>query len=311
MNPLSTILPTIIPIFGIIALGWIARHFKIVRKQAATSFNSFVYNIALPFLVFLGIIKLDFTDLLNWRLLVTNVLAMLALVVVVTILTKKILKFDPKKVAMFVVAAYFGNVAYIGIAFNEFAFGPEGGALATLVSVVVIVFAILVGLTTLKLVSKEKETKFSDILWQLIKMPLIWAALLGILVVAFGVQLPVSVHKMVTLLAQLAGPLALFSIGMFVYQTHITGNVKLTAALSAFNLLILPLAVFLVGTGIGLTGLPLKVSIIQAGMPVAITNFIFSRRFKIEESKITQMIIFSTLLAPFTLALLLYLVGFL
>jgi hypothetical protein len=306
---IGAIISIILPIFGVIGLGWLARRFKILQKQAAVSLNNLVYYIALPFLIFQGIINLNRGDLLNWRLALTNVIALTVLMFGALFVTKVVLKLNPKTVAMFVIASYFGTVAYMGIPLNELAYGAEGRGIASLVSVIVVVFAILIGLSSLQLVTGDKGFRLQDAALKIIQHPIIWAAIAGAAITFSGIALPATVHNLVGLLARVAGPLALFSLGMFIYEEHkVDGEFKLISIIGLFNLIALPIVVFLVGRMVGLTGVPLKVSIIEAGVPVAVTTFVFSQKFQIEEKLISQAIVFTVLVSPITLAILLWLV---
>ncbi len=298
----------IAPIFGIIGLGWVARRFNVLKARISTSFNNFVYYFALPFLILRGILDLKIDQLLNMPLLITNVLAM-AVLTVAAILIGVILQLKKKEIAMFSVAAYFGTVAYMGIPFNELAFGHEGGSIASLIAVIAITFAVLFGLTILKVVTNKKEFHPAEAILGVIKLPIIWATVVGLVIIFYGISLPVAAHTFIDLLARLAGPLALFSLGMFVCENKFGGNLKIIILLAIFNLLALPLTIFVTGGIFGLSGLPLKISIIQGGMPIAITTFVFSRKFHVEEKDISEAIVITVLIAPFTLSLLLWLVG--
>lgn len=303
------ILQIILPIFGVMALGWVSRRFNVIKKQASLSLNDLVYYFALPFLILRGILNLQIEELLDIKLLGTNVLAIAILTGIVALVTAKILKLQQKSVAMFIIAAYFGNVAYIGIPFGEAAFGTKGGAIASLIAVLVTIIAVLFGLSSLHVASGEKSFSPKDAVMHVLKLPIIWATVLGLIIVFSKISLPVTAHNLISLLAQIAGPLALFSLGMFIFENKFSWDFKSAGLLAFFNLLALPAVVFALGSLIGLTGLAFKVSIIQAGMPLATTNFVFARKFHVQEQRICEAIVLSALVAPFTLAFLLWVVG--
>jgi len=299
----------VIPIFGTIGLGYLSRRFNVIKQSASSSFNRFVYFFALPFLILRGILNLTPESLLDWRLIATNLLAMTVLMVISIFVSSKILHRDKKTVAMFAIASYFGSVAYIGIPFNELAFGKTGGGIAVIIAVISILFAITIGLGTLKTVEQKKQNSLIDILQSVIQLPIIWATILGLIIVFLNIPLPASANSLMNSLAGLAGPLALFSLGMFVHENKVKGDFVSIFKLSIFSLLALPLVVFLIAKLFNLSGLPLQVSIIQAGMPIAVTNFVFSQKFKTEEEIISQAIVLTVLLSPITLSLLLWLVN--
>ena len=82
------IISIILPVFGVILLGYLARKFKILRERTSVVFNNFVYYFALPFLIFDSIAKADKSVVFNGKLLLTNFSALIGLIIVVWIILK-------------------------------------------------------------------------------------------------------------------------------------------------------------------------------------------------------------------------------
>lgn len=68
MEPLDTI----IPIFGIMVIGWILRRMGIIDKRGVKTLSDYAYYIGFPLLVFVSLYKIDFVAMLDHRLYLAN-----------------------------------------------------------------------------------------------------------------------------------------------------------------------------------------------------------------------------------------------
>ncbi len=62
------------PIFAIIAVGYLAGHWKILGQESGVALNRFVYLFALPSALFVFTARAQVADILNWPFIGTFVL---------------------------------------------------------------------------------------------------------------------------------------------------------------------------------------------------------------------------------------------
>lgn len=297
----------ILVIFGFIFLGWLSRRLNILKEGAVDSLESFVFFFALPALIFNSLYKADFSKIMDLRLLSVNFIGII-LVVVAVFITLTLLKVKKDLKAPFITGSFFGNVAYIGIPLSQLAFGDEGGALAAIIATIYVIVGLTVGDTVFQYYSMKKAD-FGRIVKNILKTPSIWAVVLGILGSYFVWNLPIALTQLVSAFAATAGPVALFGLGGFMFGNPVKGVLlKEGILLSLVKIVLLPVIIFFTARFFGLTGIRASVSLIQATVPLGITNFIFAEEFKIGKSLIADSIIISTVLSIATISIVLYIV---
>ena len=139
---------------------------------------------------------------------------------------------------------------------------------------------------------------------QLLKEPAIWAALVAIIMIWTGWKLPVWMSNTTWLLGGIAIPLQLISLGASLAQFEI-GSLGRALGLTIVKLgLGFGLGVSLAEL-LGLSGIPRAVLILQATMPVAVSNYMFAVIYKREPTEVAGMVIVSTALTAILLPLIL------
>ena len=145
------------------------------------------------------------------------------------------------------------------------------------------------------------------------KNPMPWAILLGTLFSAFQGTLPGPVDKTVTLLADAASPVALFTIGAVLARSqkiaHHAQHGPLTwkdyVPVALMKLFLHPLLVLVVGLAAISVGVPidvfaLKVMVLVAALPSASNVSMLAERFGADNGRIARIILVSTAAAFLT-----------
>jgi predicted permease len=140
--------------------------------------------------------------------------------------------------------------------------------------------------------------------------PMPWAILLGGLASWVQLELPGPVFKTVSLLADAASPVALFTIGAVLARSQILverdGHAPIPmrdyVPVAVFKLLLHPLLVLLVGLGAMQWGVPLThsaltVMVLAAALPSASNVSLLAERFGADNGRIARIILVSTAVA--------------
>ena len=195
-------------------------------------------------------------------------------------------------------ALMFPNAGNMGLPLCLFAFGEPGLALAiswfTISSVSQ--FTVGVGIAA-----------GTASIGKLLRTPMIYAVLLGVLVMIGEVQLPKWIANTVDLIGGLTIPLMLLTLGVSLAQLKVGGLGR--ASVLAMLRLGMGLAV---GLGLahlfGLEGMARGVFILQCSMPVAVFNYLFAQRYKRAPEEVAGMVVISTAVSFATLPFLLLLI---
>ena len=189
----------------------------------------------------------------------------------------------------------FTNSGNIGIPICLFAFGETGLALAMTYFAVSAIFHVSLG-------GPLFAGTFS---WRpFLRSPLTWAVAITVPVVAFGVPVPDWLSRTTSLLGDIAIPLMLLTLGVSLSKMHPDSvGRSILLALVRFGLGVA--AGFLVATVFGIEGLPRKVLILQAAMPVGVLNYLFAHRYARSPEQVASLVLVSTLLSVLTIPALL------
>ncbi len=137
-----------------------------------------------------------------------------------------------------------------------------------------------------------------------IKLPLIWAMLLGLALRLSSVKFPWKLDEGIKQLGAAAIPIALVVLGIQLSQTRFQPKLKeLLVALA--RLAIAPLIAFAVGVILQLETLDLQVLILQSSMPTAVNSFIIVSEFGGDKDLVARAIVSSTLMSFISLPIVL------
>jgi hypothetical protein len=189
----------------------------------------------------------------------------------------------------------FTNSGNIGIPICLFAFGETGLALAMTYFAVSAIFHVSLG-------GPLFAGTFS---WRpFLRSPLTWAVAITVPVVAFGVPVPDWLSRTTSLLGDIAIPLMLLTLGVSLSKMH-PDSVGRSVLLALVRFGLGVAAGFLVANVFSIEGLPRKVLILQAAMPVGVLNYLFAHRYARSPEQVASLVLVSTLLSVFTIPALL------
>ena len=146
------------------------------------------------------------------------------------------------------------------------------------------------------------------ILVDALKNPLLLAVIFSVFLLATDIKLPFVILKTVDLLAEGATPIILISLGIFLARKLPKVEYKHVVGLVGLKLFVIPTIFLLYFYTLGQTEV-LAISVLEAGMPMAITPFILAELYQMEREIIAIGIVVSCLLSVFTLPFLMVLVG--
>ena len=169
-----------------------------------------------------------------------------------------------------VVASLFGNTGNMGLPITLFAYGQAGLERA----VVLLVLSLLLMFTLGPLVLSPGDARMRTRLLEALKLPPLWAAVAGLVVNGSGLELPLSLARSTELLAQAAIPTLLLSLGIQMRRgwTWKVGGVALRTVVLRLGLG--PFVAYGVASLLNVTALDLKVLVLSAAMPTAVTMFV-------------------------------------
>jgi malate permease and related proteins len=292
------LLETIAPIFLIILLGCLIKQGRLFKDDFFTEANRFVYYVSLPLLIFIGIVKSGL-GVLSPALILSVILPTVALFIL-GCCVGWLLGLRGGRFGTFVQSTYHGNVSYIGLAVVFYMLGENAFRQGSIMVGFLVLTTNLLSSTILSLASPAPDRPGIGPLASIAKNPVIIASVAGIAAACAGLSVPAIVMKSMTVLANIALPLALVTIGASLTLSGARKSWRLGLLLCCIKLLILP------GVGIlllNMLGLPLReasTGIILLATPVATLAYIMAEQIGGDADLASSAITLSTVLSLFT-----------
>jgi hypothetical protein len=307
-------LSILLPIFGLIAAGFISRKTGVMGQTAASELNRFVVWLALPALLF------DIMANSNWSALYLPDFILVYLIgsvgLFVLVLIWRLKQGVPLADASIdSVSAAYSNTGYVGFPLLFLVFGASSQVPTTIASIIVvsIVFALAIILIETGLQAEASlRLKIKNVLKAVFLNPLIVSPIAGMLFALTSWQLPQGVETFLTLLSGAASPAALVSLGLFLADAVASSNDNTAAArqtawqLTAIKLIAQPLLVAWLALSVFEMDYELAMmAILLAALPTGTGPFMLAEYYRREAVTTAQTVLFSTVLSLVTLTLLL------
>lgn len=217
----------------------------------------------------------------------------------------RLLRLNGPTAAAFLVSILVMNAGNYGVSVNLFAFGQPGLARASIYFTLSAVLASSVGV----FLSARGRASTSLALRRMVRVPLVYAAALGLVFNLGNLVVPEPLAKAIHLLGQASVPLMLVVLGIKLAETFQARqrSVHLTAigVASALRLLVAPALAWTFAGLVGLGGLARSVTVLESAMPTAVMSTILATEFDSDPSFAALCVLVTTLLSLPTLTILL------
>ena len=274
---------------------------KIFTKDIhSKTLNLLSVYILQPFLTFWGLmqrpIDSSFIQAPLWYL------AIVILVLLLTYPLVKILFKSSQERSIGSIAAVIGNTGNLGIPLSIAIFGLSSVAIVTLINLMNILVVYTIGVYIYSRGNFSVKTSLLNI----VKLPILWFAILAILANGYEVVIHEQVLKMLHMGAFASMVIQLLLFGIYLQESHLKEiNKKLLTWVMSMKFIIIPLLTFAILT---LSSLSLQVQAIifmELFMPLAVANINIASLYCCHVSTVTVLVFLSSLL--FLLLIFIYL----
>ena len=300
---MQLIIQTLLPLILLVILGWVLKK-TIADDSWTTVLNKLAVYLLFPALIFSGMIKVKLETIDDFSFIYGNFILLVAIIFTLYF-GLKYLGLKKSMVNTYVISVFFGNVGYLGVPIVS-SIVPDGQGLVSMHVALYTLILFTFGIGVLEFSVHKKLS--SKILVDALKNPLLLAVLIAIVLLATDTKLPFVVLKTIDLLAGGATPIILISLGLFLARELPKVEYKHVVGLVGLKLFVVPM-IFLLYFYLAGKSEVLAISVLEAGMPMAITPFILAELYPMEREIIAIGIVVSCLLSVFTLPLLMVLVG--
>lgn len=296
-----------LPIFLTMILGWFFKRTGLMDERFVAKMNRFVFQAALPVLVFQDLSTVDFFEVWDTKFVVFCFLATLISILSVTALSY--LWKDRSIQGEFIQASYRSSAAILGIAFIQNIYGNAG--MAPLMIVATVPLYNIMAVVVLSVMKPEREALDGRLLLKTLKgiitNPILLGIAAGIVWSLLKLPMPVILEKTVKNVAVLATPLGLMAMGASFEWKQVSAKLKPAAAASLIKLVVLA-AVFLpAAVSLGFREEKLVAILVMLGSATTVSCYIMAKNMGHEGTLTSSTVMLTTLFSAFTLTGWLYL----
>lgn len=295
------------PIFLTMVLGWVFRRIGLIDEAFINKMNKFVFQAALPTLVFLDLAEVDFFEVWDTKFVLFCFLATLISILGVTALS--VIWKDKTIRGEFVQASYRSSAAILGIAFIQNIYGNSGMAPLMIAATVPLynVMAVIV----LSLMKPDRGKLDRALMLKTVKgiitNPIIIGIAAGMIWSFLKFPIPVILEKTLDNVGKLATPMGLMAMGA-AFEWKQVGEKMKPAATAAVIKLVLLAAIFLpLAILLGFRQEKLIAILVMLGSATTVSCYIMARNMGHEGALTSGTVMLTTLGSAFTLTGWLYL----
>jgi predicted permease len=309
---LNAILTTVLPVFGLILLGYGFARVKIIDAAAGRGITLFVFNVAIPALLFRTIASMGQQQGAPWNLWIAYFGGLAATWIAAAILSRFVNSLDESGGAAASMAAGFGNLALLGTPLILAHFGEQTAI--PLGMILSIHAPILWFAATLHRELARHSGNFSlsntarEMFFMLAKNAIIIGLAAGAIWRLTGLGIHPVPDKMLSMLAEAGVPTALFALGVSLSAYSLKGSWGGMFTLIGLKMFLMPALVFMLARyAVTLPLLWIKVAVLFAAMPTGANAFLFSHKNNEAVPAVSGAITLGTGLAAINASVLLWL----
>lgn len=309
---MEPILTTVLPVFGMIVLGYGFTRAKIFDAAAGRGLSLFVFNVAIPALLFKTVATMGAQEGAPWELWIAFFGGLGITWVAAAAVSRVVPSLNVSGGAAASMAAGFGNLALLG---TPLALSHFGQQVAIPLGMILSIHAPILWFTamlhhalfqTAQSFSVTRTAK--DLFKNLATNAIVLGLLAGTIWRFTGLGLHPVFGTMLDMLADASVPTALFALGVSLAGYSLKGSWSGMFSIIGLKMVLMPVLVFLaVRYLVSIPPLWGQVAVLFAAMPTGANAFLFSQRNNEAVAAVSGAITLGTALAAISASLLLYL----
>lgn len=294
---MDTVLATInvmLPVF--LAIGLAILFGKYVKVDPRTLSHAVIYLFG-PCLILNSLLSKEIEASALFGIFAMGLVSTLLLVGIGWIIAK-FLKVNHPLQATIMLAMSLGNTGSVGLPLAEFAFGAQGMQYAAVFYVTTTIFANILGV----LLPSAGQVSLKEAVSRILKVPMIYAAVIGVALNLLGFQMPTFLERTTNLLGYAAVACGIAFMGVRLANMKLKGKMKPIIITSIARVVVTPFIGLLTAFILNADALVRDVSILQISVPTALFTAMFSEEFGGDSEAASGIILLSSILSFISLS---------
>lgn len=297
-----------VPVFIMMALGFLLRMLKVIDSKFASAMNRFVFLVPLPCMLFSQLSHVELASAWDGGFVLFCFGATAVCIVIVLLLSlfikNKCLRGE------FIQASYRSSAALLGIALIENIYGDAGfaplmiiGSVPLYNTMAVVVLSVFSPRNSGKRLDRDLALKT---LRSIVTNPILIGIALGLLWSAFNIPLPHIVDKAVGSIGNMATPMGLMAMGACIDVRKALGNLPPALWASFMKLVGLAAIVLPFAVKLGFRDASLVAILIMLGSATTVSSFVMAKNMGHDGTLTSTAVMITTVLSAFTVTLWLF-----
>lgn len=309
---MSNVLAIVLPVFGLIAIGFAAAKTRLISERARDGLADYVFALAVPALIFrtLSESQAPLTDS-PWGYWASYFAAAAVAWAIGMVLARRVFQREARESVIHGFCSAQSNTVFLGIPLILQAYGDAGAV--PLFLLLAIHLPLMMGAASLLIESadaRDDRFRLGTFIRTLVTHPILLALFAGILAQLFGVRTPSAVKPILDGLAASASPVALVAMGLALSRCGFRSDPKAALVSAGLKLALHPLLVFILARYVfALDPVFTGVAVLFAALPSGINGYLLAVRYRTGERFASNAIAVSTAFSVITVALWLVVLG--
>ncbi|MCP8941127.1 AEC family transporter [Alsobacter sp. SYSU M60028] len=300
------VLTIVLPVFGLIVLGFAARLSGLVTDRAGEGLSEFVFAIAVPALIFKTLTAAAIPAVQPWGYWLAYFSGVAIVWTIGTVVARRWFGVDPAGGVVAGFCSAQANTVFVGVPLILEAYGREGAVPLFLLIAIHLPIMVTVG----SILTEGRGANLPRLARQLATNPLLVAIVVSVAVRLADAALPGPLQAMVDLLGSAASPCALFAMGIALKRYGFGRQIELAGVVTALKLILHPALVYLFAMHVfSMPPVWAGVAVLFATAPCGLNAYLFAERYKSGVALTASAISLSTIASVVTTTVWLTILG--
>jgi hypothetical protein len=311
VDQLFRIADIVLPVFGVIAFGYVCAWTGLLRERVAEGVSDYVYTIAIPLLIFRTLAEANLPDISPWGYWLVYFAGAGVAWTMGQLISLRVFRRKTREAIIHGFTSGQSNIVLVGIPLVLSAFGEPGAV--PLFLLVAVNLPLMMTTASLMLESTGaglSRAALINLARNLATNLILFAFAAGVAAQFLGVRPAGAPKAVIDLIAQSSVPCALFAMGLALRRYGIAGDLSMTFVISTLKLMVHPLAVWLLVTYVvPLPPVLAGVAVLFAAMPCGINAYLLAERYRVGVAAAAGSVSLSTSLSILSISFWLWMVG--
>ena len=304
MAELQITLDIMLPVFILLALGWLLRRIGLMPGDLPGRLNKLIFSLFLPVMLFDSVRSLETNQAADWGFQLFILLGISGVWLLAMMIVPRFEK-DVRKRGVMVQGVFRSNYAILGVPLMEAMFGQKGIAAASLAMASVVFANNVLAVISLSVPSGQKMD-VKKIIRSVVTNPLINACAVGAVFMAQCIQLPEPCEKVISQLKNVTTPLSLLVLGASLNWQGVRNNRKELAWTVVIKQAVVPAVLLTLAALCGFRMEKLGVLLIVFAAPCAVSSYPMAQAMGGDGELAAGQVVLTTVFSMATLFVFIY-----